>query len=184
MKRVIRSDKPVNVLLLFWSHKCDIGAGPRSRIIATSAVRGLRKPEGVRWLMWWTTTRQSSANYNLCSWQKRHENTHTLTNIQASPEKRSDDGIRFMSYLNSSTNQQGMPPSLLSNPTFRTGLPACWLLEKNSEFETKRWRETVTKRGLRLKQRQPYILQPDTEGHDTGDWQQQRLAPKRRVSGK
>jgi hypothetical protein len=42
MKRVIRSDKPVT-LLLFWSHKCDIGAEPRSRIIATSAVKGLRK---------------------------------------------------------------------------------------------------------------------------------------------
>jgi hypothetical protein len=42
MKRVIRSDKPVTVLLLFWSHKCDIGAEPRNRIIATSAVKGLK----------------------------------------------------------------------------------------------------------------------------------------------
>jgi hypothetical protein len=33
MKRVIRSDKPVTLLLLFWSHKCDNGAEPRSRII-------------------------------------------------------------------------------------------------------------------------------------------------------
>jgi hypothetical protein len=41
MKRVIRSDKPVTLLLLFWSHKCDIGAEPRSRIIASSAVEGL-----------------------------------------------------------------------------------------------------------------------------------------------
>jgi hypothetical protein len=43
MKRVIRSDKPVILLLLFWSHKCDFGAEPRSRIIATSAVKGLNK---------------------------------------------------------------------------------------------------------------------------------------------
>jgi hypothetical protein len=43
MKRVIRSDKPVTLLLLFWSHKCDFGAEPRSRIIATSAVKGLMK---------------------------------------------------------------------------------------------------------------------------------------------
>jgi hypothetical protein len=42
MKRVIRSDKPVTLLLLLWSHKCDFGAEPRSRIIATSAVKGLR----------------------------------------------------------------------------------------------------------------------------------------------
>jgi hypothetical protein len=41
MKRVIRLDKPVTVLLLFWSHKCDFGAEPRSRIIATLAVKGL-----------------------------------------------------------------------------------------------------------------------------------------------
>jgi hypothetical protein len=41
IKRVIRSDKPVTLLLLFWSHKCDFGAEPRSRIIATSAVKGL-----------------------------------------------------------------------------------------------------------------------------------------------
>jgi hypothetical protein len=41
MKRVIRSDNPVALLLLFWSHKCDFGAEPRSRIIATSAVKGL-----------------------------------------------------------------------------------------------------------------------------------------------
>jgi hypothetical protein len=41
MKRVIRSNKPVTLLLLFWSHKCDFGAEPRSRIIATSAVKGL-----------------------------------------------------------------------------------------------------------------------------------------------
>jgi hypothetical protein len=42
MERVIRSDKPVTVLLLFWSQKCDFGAEPRSRIIATSAVKGLK----------------------------------------------------------------------------------------------------------------------------------------------
>jgi hypothetical protein len=42
MKRVIKSDKPVTLLLLFWSHKCDNGAEPRSRIIATSAVKGLK----------------------------------------------------------------------------------------------------------------------------------------------
>jgi hypothetical protein len=41
-KRVIRSDKPVTLLLLFSSQKCDIGAEPRSRIIATSAVKGLK----------------------------------------------------------------------------------------------------------------------------------------------
>jgi hypothetical protein len=40
MKRVIRLDKPVTVLLVLWSHKCDFGAEPRSRIIATSAVKG------------------------------------------------------------------------------------------------------------------------------------------------
>jgi hypothetical protein len=43
MKRVIRSDKPVTLLLLLWSHKCDFGAEPRSRIIATSAVKGLKQ---------------------------------------------------------------------------------------------------------------------------------------------
>jgi hypothetical protein len=42
MKRVIRSDKPVTLLLLLWSHKCDFGAEPRSRIIATSVVKGLK----------------------------------------------------------------------------------------------------------------------------------------------
>jgi hypothetical protein len=42
MKRAIRSDKPVTLLLLLWSHKCDFGAEPRSRIIATSAVKGLK----------------------------------------------------------------------------------------------------------------------------------------------
>jgi hypothetical protein len=41
IKRVIRSDKPVTLLSLLWSHKCDFGAEPRSRIIATSAVKGL-----------------------------------------------------------------------------------------------------------------------------------------------
>jgi hypothetical protein len=41
IKRVIRSDKPITLLLLLWSHKCDFGAEPRSRIIATSAVKGL-----------------------------------------------------------------------------------------------------------------------------------------------
>jgi hypothetical protein len=40
IKRVIRSDKPVTLLLLLWSHKCDFGAEPKSRIIATSAVKG------------------------------------------------------------------------------------------------------------------------------------------------
>jgi hypothetical protein len=42
MKRVIRSDKPVTLLVLHWSQKCDFGAEPRSRIIATSAVKGLK----------------------------------------------------------------------------------------------------------------------------------------------
>jgi hypothetical protein len=42
MKRVIRSDKPVTLLPLFWSHKCDFGTEPRSRINATSAVKGLK----------------------------------------------------------------------------------------------------------------------------------------------
>jgi hypothetical protein len=42
MKRVIRSEKPVTLLPLFWSHKCDFGAEPRSRIIATLAVKGLK----------------------------------------------------------------------------------------------------------------------------------------------
>jgi hypothetical protein len=41
MKKVIRSDKPVTFLLLLWLHKCDFGAEPRSRKIATSAVKGL-----------------------------------------------------------------------------------------------------------------------------------------------
>jgi hypothetical protein len=44
MERVIRSDKPLTLFLLLWSHKCDFGAEPRSRIIATSAVKGLRMP--------------------------------------------------------------------------------------------------------------------------------------------
>jgi hypothetical protein len=35
------SDKPVTLLLLLLSHKCDFGAEPRSPIIATSAVKGL-----------------------------------------------------------------------------------------------------------------------------------------------
>jgi hypothetical protein len=43
IKRVIRSDKPVTLLHLLWSHKCNIGAEPRSRIIATSAVKGLMR---------------------------------------------------------------------------------------------------------------------------------------------
>jgi hypothetical protein len=43
MKRVIRSYKPVTLLLLLWSHKCDFGAEPRSRLIATSAVKELKK---------------------------------------------------------------------------------------------------------------------------------------------
>jgi hypothetical protein len=43
MKRVIRSNKPVTLLLLLWSHKCDFGAEPRSCIIATSPVKGLKK---------------------------------------------------------------------------------------------------------------------------------------------
>jgi hypothetical protein len=42
VKRVTRSIKPVTLLLLLLSHKCDFGAEPRSRIIATSAVKGLR----------------------------------------------------------------------------------------------------------------------------------------------
>jgi hypothetical protein len=41
MKRVIRSDEPVTLFLLLWSHKCNFGAEPKSRIIATSAVKGL-----------------------------------------------------------------------------------------------------------------------------------------------
>jgi hypothetical protein len=41
MKRVIRADKPVTLLLLLWSHKYDFGAEPRSRIIATLAAKGL-----------------------------------------------------------------------------------------------------------------------------------------------
>jgi hypothetical protein len=41
IKRVIRSGKSVTLILLFWSHKCDFGAEPRSRIIATWAVKGL-----------------------------------------------------------------------------------------------------------------------------------------------
>jgi hypothetical protein len=45
IKRVIRSDKPVTLLLLLWSHKCNFGAEPRSRIIATSAVKGLIHPQ-------------------------------------------------------------------------------------------------------------------------------------------
>jgi hypothetical protein len=43
IKRVIGSDKPVTLLLLLWSHKCDFGAEPRSRIIATWAGKGLNK---------------------------------------------------------------------------------------------------------------------------------------------
>jgi hypothetical protein len=43
MKGVIRSDNPVTLLLLFWSHKCDFATEPRSHIIATSAVKGLKK---------------------------------------------------------------------------------------------------------------------------------------------
>jgi hypothetical protein len=43
MKRVIRPDKPVTLLLLLWSHKCDFSAEPRSRIIVTSAVKELIK---------------------------------------------------------------------------------------------------------------------------------------------
>jgi hypothetical protein len=39
IKRVIRSDKPATLLLLLWSHKCDFGAEPRSRIIATGSER-------------------------------------------------------------------------------------------------------------------------------------------------
>jgi hypothetical protein len=38
---VIRSDNPVTLLLL-WSHKCDFSVEPMSRIIATSAVKGLK----------------------------------------------------------------------------------------------------------------------------------------------
>jgi hypothetical protein len=34
MKRVIRSDKPVPLLLLLWSHKCDFGVEPRSNVFA------------------------------------------------------------------------------------------------------------------------------------------------------
>jgi hypothetical protein len=52
MKRVIWSDKPVTVLLLFWSHKCDNGAEPRSRIIATAAVKGLKKNVLQKFFLW------------------------------------------------------------------------------------------------------------------------------------
>jgi hypothetical protein len=45
IKKVIRSDKPVTLLLLLWSHKCDFDAEPRSRIIATSAVKGLKQTQ-------------------------------------------------------------------------------------------------------------------------------------------
>jgi hypothetical protein len=31
------------LLLLLWSHKCDFGAEPRSRIIAALAMKGLKK---------------------------------------------------------------------------------------------------------------------------------------------
>jgi hypothetical protein len=41
IKRIIRSGKPVTLLLLLWSHKCDFGAKLKSRIIATSAVKVL-----------------------------------------------------------------------------------------------------------------------------------------------
>jgi hypothetical protein len=48
-KRVIRSDKPVTLFLLFWSHKCDFGGEPRSRKIATSAVKGLTSIQNHIW---------------------------------------------------------------------------------------------------------------------------------------
>jgi hypothetical protein len=48
IKKVIRSDKPVTLLLLFWSHNCDFGAEPLSLIIATSAVKGLNSLHPVK----------------------------------------------------------------------------------------------------------------------------------------
>jgi hypothetical protein len=73
MKRVIRSDKPVTVLLLFWSHKCDISAEPRSRIIATSAVKGLNNSlmtvETEKLCIDSCTTTVTTASHGLrCSW--------------------------------------------------------------------------------------------------------------------
>jgi hypothetical protein len=41
-ERVFRSDKPVTLVYPLRSHKCDNGAEPRCRIIATSAVKGLK----------------------------------------------------------------------------------------------------------------------------------------------
>jgi hypothetical protein len=52
IKRVIRSDKPVTLFLLLWSQKCDFGAEPRSRIIATSAVKGLKQLVYYYWTLW------------------------------------------------------------------------------------------------------------------------------------
>jgi hypothetical protein len=60
VERVIRSDKPVTLILLFWSHKCDFGAEPRSRIIATSAVKGLK-------VSWFASCRCLS--FNIVVWQ-------------------------------------------------------------------------------------------------------------------
>jgi hypothetical protein len=42
IKRFIRSDKPITLLFPVKSQKCDFGAEPRSRIIATSAVKWLK----------------------------------------------------------------------------------------------------------------------------------------------
>jgi hypothetical protein len=39
MIRVIRSDKPVTLLLLLWSHKCDFGAEPRSCDFGSERVK-------------------------------------------------------------------------------------------------------------------------------------------------
>jgi hypothetical protein len=41
MKRVIRSDKPVTSVFPVQSQKCDYGAEPRCRFLATSAGKGL-----------------------------------------------------------------------------------------------------------------------------------------------
>jgi hypothetical protein len=45
-QRVIRSDKPIISVYPVKSHICDFGAELRSRIIATSAVKGLIQRKG------------------------------------------------------------------------------------------------------------------------------------------
>jgi hypothetical protein len=65
MKRVIRSDNPVTLLLLLWSHKCDIGAEPRSCIFATSAVKGLIVQQWPRVLVNRTLASQAGHNNHI-----------------------------------------------------------------------------------------------------------------------